>query len=74
MPRNDVDISSYESALDYAFYSPEKIQNIALSGSYGSGKSSIIETLLCKNLFIFSSPPLYIYYFILYFFYLQEKF
>lgn len=37
----------YKSALDYAFCDENKdIKNIALSGPYGSGKTSIIETYL----------------------------
>lgn len=43
LPKKDVDLSSYESALDHAMNSDE-IRNIALSGSYGSGKSSIIRS------------------------------
>ncbi len=49
MPKNDADISSYEPALDYSFNCSEKITNIALSGSYGSGKSSIIGTYEKKH-------------------------
>lgn len=35
-------------ALEWAFFS-DRIKNIALSGPYGSGKSSIIETFLRRN-------------------------
>lgn len=43
LPKKDVDLSSYESALNHAMNSDE-IRNIALSGSYGSGKSSVIRS------------------------------
>lgn len=39
---------AYEKALNWAFEN-EKVKNIALSGPYGSGKSSIIETYLFRN-------------------------
>lgn len=38
----------YIEALNWAFQN-EKVRNIALTGPYGAGKSSIIETFLCKN-------------------------
>ena len=41
--KDDVDISGYREALDYAFSNPD-IKNIAISGPYGSGKSSILAT------------------------------
>lgn len=40
--------SEYFKALDWAL-EDEKIKNIAISGPYGSGKSSIIETYLKNN-------------------------
>ena len=40
--------SEYFNALDYALKNP-KIKNIALSGPYGSGKSSIIDSYLKNN-------------------------
>lgn len=40
--------SEYLNALTWAF-EDEKVRNIAISGPYGSGKSSIIETLLKNN-------------------------
>lgn len=40
--------SEYLNALMWAF-EDEKVRNIAISGPYGSGKSSIIETLLKNN-------------------------
>ena len=42
-PYHNADISSYEEALDYAFFQND-IKNIAISGAYSSGKSSVIET------------------------------
>ena len=38
----------YIKALNWALNN-KKIKNIALTGPYGSGKSSIIETFLSKN-------------------------
>ena len=40
--------SEYINALNWAFQN-KKIRNIALTGPYGSGKSSIIETFLTKE-------------------------
>lgn len=42
-PTHDVDLSGYEEAFKYIF-SQDDIHNIAISGAYGSGKSSVIET------------------------------
>lgn len=42
-PIDDADISIYEDALTYVF-SNNDIKNVAISGSYSAGKSSIIET------------------------------
>lgn len=36
---------TYIEALEWALHNP-KIRNIALAGTYGSGKSSIIETFI----------------------------
>ncbi|WP_034564839.1 hypothetical protein [Carnobacterium gallinarum] len=47
-PDKDVDISSYEEALNFSF-SNEDVTNVALTGSYGVGKSSIIETYENKH-------------------------
>lgn len=47
-PTQDVDLSGYEEALDYVF-SEDDIKNIAVSGAYSSGKSSVIETYEKKH-------------------------
>lgn len=48
-PVDDIEKSdTYFSALDWAI-KDEKVSNIALSGPYGSGKSSIIQSYLKKN-------------------------
>ena len=47
-PINDADISGYEDALDFVF-SDEDIKNIAVSGAYSSGKSSIVRTYETKH-------------------------
>lgn len=48
-PLNDVDIdASHEAAMKYAL-EDKGIKNVAISGNYGSGKSSFIETYKSKN-------------------------
>lgn len=42
-PNGAIDLSHYQDALDFVFSSNE-IRNIALTGSYGSGKSSVIRS------------------------------
>jgi len=42
-PSDEADLDHYKEALDYVFSSYE-IRNIALTGSYGSGKSSVIRS------------------------------
>lgn len=42
-PINDADIEVYKDALEFGF-SNEKIRNIAITGVYGAGKSSLIES------------------------------
>jgi len=42
-PINNVDLTIYKNALDFIFENKD-IKNIAISGPYSSGKSSIIET------------------------------
>lgn len=43
LPKNDMKLDNYLDALNYAMDTDE-IRNIALSGSYGSGKSSVINS------------------------------
>lgn len=50
MPREDIDISNYENAINFALTSRQKIRNIALMGTYGSGKSSIMNSYAKKHL------------------------
>lgn len=47
-PTQEADLSGYEEALEYIF-SEDDIKNIAISGAYSSGKSSIIETYKKKH-------------------------
>lgn len=44
----DVDISVYKDAIDFAFVNPD-IRNIAISGAYGSGKSSVLASYKKEN-------------------------
>lgn len=47
-PCEDVELGTYENALDYIF-SQNDIKNIAISGSYGAGKSSIMAAYEKKH-------------------------
>ncbi len=47
-PFADSELGIYESALDYVFEHPE-IRNLALSGSYGAGKSSVLASYEKKH-------------------------
>lgn len=47
-PTQDVDLSGYEEAFQYIF-SEDDIRNIAVSGAYSSGKSSVIESFKKNN-------------------------
>lgn len=42
-PINDAEIGIYNEALDYIF-EDDDLRNVAISGAYGSGKSSILES------------------------------
>lgn len=42
-PTNDVSLDIYEEAINFSLKN-DKILNIAISGSYGSGKSSLLES------------------------------
>ena len=47
-PNKDIDLNTYEEALDFIFEDDE-IKNIAITGSYSAGKSSVIESYKFKN-------------------------
>ena len=47
-PVDDCDISIYESAIDFAF-DEKDIRNIAISGAYGAGKSSVLAAYKAKH-------------------------
>lgn len=47
-PLNNIDISVYEDAIAYVFDNAD-ITNVAISGSYGAGKSSVIESYKEKH-------------------------
>lgn len=47
-PTKDIDLSTYKQALDFVFTSDE-IKNIAITGSYSAGKSSVIEAYKSEN-------------------------
>lgn len=42
-PVHDAELSIYKDALDFVFENPD-IQNVAISGAYSAGKSSVVET------------------------------
>ena len=44
-PATNVDVSNYEQVLNQAFASP-RLKNIAITGPYGAGKSSILASYL----------------------------
>lgn len=48
IPDDKADFSNYEDALDHAFNSP-KLYNIAITGPYGAGKSSILNSYLFSH-------------------------
>ena len=47
-PSTDIDMEVYAQALEYVF-SNDDIRNVAISGTYGAGKSSMIETYKNAN-------------------------
>jgi hypothetical protein len=47
-PVNDVDISVYEEAIDFIFNNSD-IKNVAISGAYSAGKSSVLESYKAKH-------------------------
>lgn len=44
----NTNISVYEDAIDYVFESPD-IKNVAISGAYGAGKSSVLTSYKKKH-------------------------
>lgn len=47
-PFDDSELGVYETALDYVFNNPD-IKNVALSGAYGAGKSSVLASYKKKS-------------------------
>jgi len=47
-PIDNVDIGVYENALDFVF-AHDNVRNVAVSGSYGSGKSSVLASYKRKH-------------------------
>ena len=40
-PINNIDLDVYEEAINYVFQNPD-VKNVAISGAYSAGKSSIL--------------------------------
>lgn len=47
-PTKDIDLNTYKQALDFVF-TDDEIKNIAITGSYSAGKSSVIEAYKSEN-------------------------
>lgn len=47
-PNSSVDLKLYEDAIDYIFDNPD-VRNVAISGAYGAGKSSLIASYRKKR-------------------------
>lgn len=47
-PVTDSDISVYESAIDFVF-EHDDVKNVAISGAYGAGKSSVLASYKAKH-------------------------
>ncbi|CEG25679.1 YobI family P-loop NTPase [Bacillus sp. B-jedd] len=47
-PVSDIDLKHYEDALDYIFENHD-VRNVAISGAYGAGKSSVIASYRKKH-------------------------
>lgn len=47
-PTSDVDLGVYENALDFVFENDD-VKNVAISGAYGAGKSSVLESYKKKR-------------------------
>ena len=51
-PQKDADLNVYDEAIDFVFKNRD-ITNVAISGSYGAGKSSMKKQIKTKNFCIF---------------------
>lgn len=47
-PTSDGNIDVYESAIDFVFNEPD-VRNVAISGAYGAGKSSVLAAYKKKH-------------------------
>ncbi len=47
-PKNDVNLNGYEEAFNFVFKNDD-IRNVAISGAYSSGKSSVLESYKIKH-------------------------
>ncbi|MEE0930746.1 MAG: hypothetical protein UIM53_07070 [Acutalibacteraceae bacterium] len=47
-PIDDMDLKVYEEAIDYVFDNPD-VKNVAISGAYSAGKSSVLSSYKKKN-------------------------
>jgi hypothetical protein len=47
-PLRDVDLNIYEDAIDFIFNNDD-VKNVAISGAYGAGKSSVLESYKLKK-------------------------
>lgn len=47
-PRDNIELKIYEDALNYVFENPA-IKNVAISGAYGAGKSSVLASYKKKH-------------------------
>ncbi|WP_318617137.1 hypothetical protein [Sporosarcina sp. YIM B06819] len=47
-PDNDIELKVYEDAINYIFENPD-VRNVAISGAYGAGKSSLIASYIKKH-------------------------
>ena len=48
-PCDDVSLEIYDDAFNYVFDDYNNIRNVAISGSYGSGKSSVLNSWINRN-------------------------
>lgn len=48
-PIDDMDLEVYEEAIDYVFDNPD-IKNVAITGAYSAGKSSVLASYKKKNM------------------------